>query len=171
MLRKIDKERLPEALRGLLPSAEPSIIVIGGSVFEICQMSFRDLKAMETAFKDLVQKFIEAKEELASTDDVVHLILDSGVMPEILRSLYEVSEEDLNNVTLPQLIHAINVFMDLNFFSLPSESVQKLQQILGFFINTVTLFNVSAPNTTETPGVKEMAKEPVEIPISPPMES
>lgn len=161
MLRKVDNERLPKELTALLPNTKPEFIVIGGSVFEMCQMSTKDISALKVAFKELFNSFISKKEEISSTDDAVQLIIESGVVPEILRNLYDVSEEDLDGVTIPQLLHIVNTWMNLNFFRLPPESLQNLRQVITYFLTIAASSNESAPNTTtqKTPGATEETPE------------
>lgn len=159
MLREIQRE-VPEHLKGLVNTCtDKNLVVLGDKVYEMAPMCYADFKDAETILKAVMDSIV--KDGSINIDTVVKAIFMSGLMDKILGSQFGFSKEEISRFTVPQIVYAAEVWISVNFLSLPKESLRRWSEIIVSLITTIVYPALGIPQemTEETMETEKTEKK------------
>lgn len=164
MLRKVSLAAVPESIKSLVRTEEPTYVVIGSEIYEMAQTSFKEFNNIRSI---VVPALVEAaKNGPLNLDTAADALIKAGVLSHILKSLDGIDEKQAGEITILQMLHLVTTWLHMNFFSLPEESFGNLMQMLGFFTNMLQSTRGSAAPIEMIPPADQTEEKKKFSPIS-----
>lgn len=152
MLRKVEQP-IPEELRSLLIPEEAAKVIFGSSMYEMAPMGLEDFEDVKMLWGSVMDML--SQNENVTTDAIMTAVVQSGIFQKVIAKIYGFTEEDLNKITLAQMLYAAEVFIRINFFCLPPSSLQGIARIIAYFVRIFSALDSDNDNLPQNILTKE----------------
>lgn len=143
--RKVQKEQISENLLQL-KIGEPVEVIIGDSIYEMTQLSHEDFSVFERLIFEAVETIAktvseikegveDGEEKVAVRNSIlqsIDMIRDTDLFSIIKEfTLKEFDPEDVAKATMPQVVYACSVWLELNLFTIPEEVWGRILRVMS----------------------------------------
>jgi hypothetical protein len=142
--RKLNLEEIPANLVSLT-KAPARQILIGASVYEICQLPHSEFAVFEKQLLGIAKEIGSTIQSLKSSVDETtgqvsaevknfDLLANSHIVGSISKHILDgVEPEDMVEATSAQVLYAVSMWLDLNLFIMPKETWQTFLRLFQAF--------------------------------------